>query len=391
MNIKTSDRAGRYIRQLQGDLTYSAFVPRALPPDPPLSVGMELVNLVADASLALGNLDGAAITLPNPDLFVAMYVRKEAVVSSQIEGTQASLSELLEFEARVSPSGRLGDVGEVVNYVKAMNHGLQRVETLPVSLRLLREVHAILLEGTRGSERAPGEFRRTQNWVGAAGSTLKEAMYVPPPPSEVVRCLGELETFIHTQTNLHPLIKCGLIHSQFETIHPFLDGNGRLGRLLVTFLLCQAKVLRRPLLYVSAFFKRHQSEYYLHLQRVRDEGDWEGWLRFFLGGVRTVAQEATQNVRTILKMETEHRNLLVSAGPRSTNPQALLGLLFQRPYLSIGQVQDALGISFGTARSLVQFLEEHLLLREVTGKRRDRLFCYQPYLDILRRDIEATL
>ncbi|MBI2170464.1 MAG: Fic family protein [Chloroflexi bacterium] len=383
----TSDRAGRYLRQLQGDLAYYAFVPKPLPPDPSLILDTGMVRLIADASLALGRLEGASELLPNPDLFVAMYVRKEALVSSQIEGTQASLDELLEFEARVRPAEPGAQIREVVNYVDAMNYGLERVEALPVSIRLLREIHVKLLQGTRGGERTPGELRTTQNWVGAPGSTLREALYIPPPPSEVVRCLGELEAFIHQEDELPMLIKCGLIHSQFETIHPFLDGNGRLGRLLVTFLLCQNKILTRPLLYLSAFFKRHQGEYYTLLQRVRDEGVWEEWLRFFLRGLRVVAEEATQNIRAILKMREEHRVLLVSSGPRSSNSQALLDYLFQYPYLTVTNIQAKLKVSFGTANRLAQFLQEKGLLTEVTGRQRNRYFAYEPYLTILRQDI----
>jgi len=300
-------RAGVYVTQPTG---YKAFIPKDLPPDPPIRYDDGLWDGLSRADMALGRLDGSAENLPNPDLFVAMYVRKEAVLSSQIEGTQASLTDLLEYEVNRPTLKSLQDVGEVVNYVAAMNYGLEHLSELPVSLRLIKEIHAKLLAGVRGSDRTPGEPRRSQNWIGPNGTLLAQARYVPPPPDEMNRALGKLETFIHDQTPMPALVKVGLVHSQFETIHPFLDGNGRVGRLLITFLLCEKGALRRPLLYLSHYLKLHRQEYYDRLQAVREKGDWEGWLRFFIEGVRTVADEAADTARRIVSLRKQHRNAI---------------------------------------------------------------------------------
>ena len=292
-------RAGRYVRQLTG---YRAFIPNPLPPEPPLSLDNELVALLSNADQSLGRLDGAADMLPNPDLFVRMYVRKEAVLSSQIEGTQASLADVLEYEAEVSHRQLPGDVLETFNYVKALNAGLERLNDLPLCNRLIREIHGILMQGVRGQERSPGEFRETQNWIGPPGSNLNNASYVPPPPAEMYHAMGAFENYLNSELPVPLLIKCGLAHGQFEMIHPFLDGNGRLGRLLITFLLCQQKVLSRPLLYLSAYFKEYQEEYYARLYAISNEGDWEGWLKYFLKGVGQVSQEAAETARRIIAM-----------------------------------------------------------------------------------------
>ena len=257
-----ADRAGRYVRQIGG---YRAFLPAPLPPEPPIRLSGELQSLLSRADLALGRLDGSIQTLPNPDLFVYMYVRKEAVLSSQIEGTQSSLQDLLSAEAQIFAAERPRDVDEVVNYVRAMNHGLARLKDLPVSVRLIREIHGELLAGVRGSHLTRGELRRSQNWIGPAGCTLNEAIFVPPPPQNVPEALGALERFLHEDKRLPLLIKIGLAHAQFETIHPFLDGNGRVGRLLITFLLCENGALRKPVLYLSHYFKRHRQQYYVLL------------------------------------------------------------------------------------------------------------------------------
>ncbi len=259
-------RAGRYLAQPTG---YRAFHPAALPPQPPVRLTGDLQPLLSAADRALGRLDGSIQTLPNPDLFVFMYVRKEAVLSSQIEGTQSSLQDLLAAEAHILAPDRPRDVDEVVNYVAAMNHGLDRLGEFPVSIRLIREIHERLLRGVRGARLTPGELRRSQNWIGPAGCTLNEASFVPPPPHEVPAALGALETFLHSDSDLPPLVQIGLAHAQFETIHPFLDGNGRVGRLLITFLLCQREILLKPVLYLSHFFKQHRTEYYERLQSVR--------------------------------------------------------------------------------------------------------------------------
>ncbi len=376
-------RAGRYIQQPQG---YRAFIPKGLPPDPPVRMHQEMWQLLSQADRALGRLDGATEILPNPDLFVFMYVRREAVLSSQIEGTQASLMDVLEFEAQALQPGRPHDVGEVVNYVNAMNYGLERLKELPLSLRLICEIHGKLLTGVRGSERTLGEFRQTQNWIGAPGPEgLGNAIFVPPPPYEMQESLGNLENFFHDRTPLPMLIKVGLIHAQFETIHPFTDGNGRLGRLLITFLLCGKGILKRPLLYLSYFFKRYRSEYYDRLQAIRDKGDWEGWLKFFLKGVYEVAQEATNTARQIVNLREGHRFLINhQLGRRSGKALVLLENLYFRPIISVDYVMEATELTFSNANALVKQFCNFGLLREITGQRRNRLFSYAPYLAIFK-------
>lgn len=370
-------RAGRYLKQPEG---YRAFVPAPLPPEPPLAMDAELIRLLDEAGTALGRLDGAASVLPNPDLFVAMYVRHEAVLSSQIEGTQSTLEDVLEFEVDGRGRERVKDVQEVVNYVHAMNHGLERMETLPVSLRLLREIHELLLSGVRGRDKTPGEFRRSQNWIGPGGSALNEAEFVPPPVHEMNQALHDFESFLHESANLPPLIHCGLAHAQFETIHPFLDGNGRVGRLLITFLLCWRGTLHRPLLYISHYLKAHRAQYYDRLQAVRNDGDWEGWLKFFLRGVREVAGQATDTARAILDLREKHRQTIHSKGTNSGAGLVLLDRLFQSPFVTVRMAQSYVQSSFGTANKLVGQFVQWGLLDEVTGQQRNRLFQYKPYM-----------
>ena len=384
-----SSRAGRYVKQPTG---YRAFVPNTLPPDPPIKMDDELLTLLSNADRALGRLDGSAEILPNVDLFVYMYVRKEAVLSSQIEGTQASLTDVLEFEARAVEADHPHDVAEVVNHVAAMNYGLERLRELPVSLRLIKEIHAKLLAGVRGSERSPGEFRRSQNWVGPAGCTLANALYVPPPPHEMMEALGDLEHFLHDPKPMPLLIKVGIAHGQFETIHPFLDGNGRVGRLLITFLLCEKKVLVRPLLYLSHYFKRHRAEYYDRLQAIRADGDWEGWLRFFLRGVDEVAREATDTVQRIVILREQHRVMVVKQmGRAASKALVLLERLYYRPIISTQWVKEELGITFPSANTLVGKLSELGFLKEITGRSRNRLYSYEPYLALFEEPESARV
>lgn len=374
----SANRAGAYVRQSSN---YSAFVPTPLPPDPALARDAEMDDLHFRATLALGKLDGATSILPNPDLFVFMYVRKEAVLSSQIEGTQASLIDVVEFEAGRRNPGRPQDVAEVVNYVNAMNHGLARLQELPVSLRLIQEIHAVLLRDVRGGEKHPGRFRTSQNWVGPAGSGLRSASFVPPPPDLVVKSLGDLETFIHDDSPMSALLKVGLIHAQFETIHPFLDGNGRVGRLLITFLLCEKRVLSRPLLYLSYFFKKHRTEYYDRLQAIRESGDWEQWIKFFLRGVESVAGEATSKARKIVSMRESHRALIAEHMERKAgNALRLLEKLYERPIVAVRDVERALDVTFATANALLEELAHLGLIEETTGQKRNRLFAYRAYL-----------
>jgi Fic family protein len=373
-------RAGRYVRQPTG---YRAFIPAPLPPDPAIQIEGSLQVRLSEADRALGRLDGSIQTLPNPDLFVYMYVRKEAVLSSQIEGTQSSLQDLLSAEAKILSPSRPQDVSEVVNYVNAMNHGLKRLPELPVSIRLIREIHSRLLAGVRGSHLTPGDLRISQNWIGPSGCTLNEATFVPPPPQEVSGVLADLERFIHTPSSLPLLVKIGLAHAQFETIHPFLDGNGRVGRLLITFLLCEQKVLLKPVLYLSHFFKRHRSEYYERLQAVRDRGAWEAWLAFFVRGVEEVSREATETARRILALREEHRTIIADhLGRAAGNGHRVLETLYERPIVSVGEVQELIGTTYPAANTLVARMTEHGILKEITGQTRNRLFRYQPYINL---------
>jgi Fic family protein len=382
--LKTSDepsfRAGRFVRQPSG---YRSFIPATLPPKPAIEFSGELQVLLSQADRALGRLDGSIQTLPNPDLFVFMYVRKEAVLSSQIEGTQSSLQDVLAAEAKILSAERPQDTEEVVNYVRAMNYGLERLADLPVSVRLIREIHAKLLENVRGSHLTPGELRTSQNWIGPGGSTLADATFVPPPPHEVAEHLARLEKFLHTDARLPLLAKIGLAHVQFETIHPFLDGNGRVGRLLISFLLCEQRVLLKPVLYLSHYFKRHRQAYYDRLQAVRDEGAWEAWLAFFLQGVIEVSEQATDTARRILQLREEHRRIITdSLGRAAGNGHRALDHLYEHPIVSVGDIEELTGTTYQAANDLVARLVDNRILQEFTGQARNRRFRYQSYIDL---------
>lgn len=371
-------RAGRYLQQPTG---YRAFIPAPLPPDPPLDLSGPLRERLSEADYALGRLDGAVLTLPNPDLFVFMYVRKEAVLSSQIEGTQSSLQNLLAAEAQLFDPDTPRDVNEVANYVRAMNHGLARLADLPVSVRLIREIHAELMQGVRGGRLTPGELRTSQNWIGPGGCTLADATFVPPPPHEVPGALSDLERFLHDGAGLPPLIQVGRAHAQFETIHPFLDGNGRVGRLLITFLLTEKRLLSKPVLYLSHYFKQHRSEYYERLQAVRDAGDWEGWLGFFLEGVVSVSREAARTAAAILRMREEFRARITERlGRAAANGQRVMDRLFDHPIVNVATVREWLDLTPAGANQIVSRLEGIGLLREITGYARNRRFVFEPYL-----------
>lgn len=373
-----SSRSGTYVQQIAG---YRAFIPKALPPEPPLKQDGQLQLLLSEADRNLGRLDGAVLTLPNPDLFVLMYVKKEAVLSSQIEGTQSSLQDLLAAEAEVYSADQPRDVDEVVNYVTAMNYGLKRLAELPVSLRLIKEIHEKLLAGVRGEKLTPGELRRSQNWIGPSGATLNQATFVPPPPDIVPQTLGELEKFLHTDSDLPLLVRIGLAHAQFETIHPFLDGNGRVGRLLITFLLCEQRALQKPVLYLSHYLKRHRQTYYDLLQGIRDRGDWESWLEFFLKGIREVSEQATDTARRILALREEHRSLITEhLGYAAANGLRLLDRFFARPILSVADVQEVTGTSYPAANQLVSKFLEKGVVSEITGQKRNRRFRYDAYV-----------
>jgi len=378
-------RAGRTLQQATG---YRAFIPAPLPPDPPLVYDGELQTLLSVADRDIGRLDALASLLPNPDQFVAMYVRHEAVLSSQIEGTQSTLEDVLAFEADALRDDTPRDVEQVVNYVRAMNHGLARLRELPLSLRLLREIHAELMQGVRGGDKSPGEFRTSQNWIGGAGSTLNTASFIPPPPHEVLPSLGRLEVFLHEARDTVPLlVRCALAHAQFETIHPFLDGNGRVGRLLVTLMLCEDGALSRPLLYLSLYLKAHRAEYYDRLTAVRTQGHWEAWVAFFLRGVSLTARAATHTAMAIVALRDGHR----SAVRRNAKALALLDHLMLQPTVSIKRVAALLGCTHPTAAKLLGDLETRGWLREVTGYGRNRLWRYQPYVDLFHADTLQAL
>ena len=378
MNDERANRAGCFRPQPGG---FQAFFPSSFPPtDLRLST---LVDQLEKATLALGRLVGSAEILPDPDLFVFMYVRREAVLSSQIEGTEASLVDLLEYEAQLERSDRHIDVREINNYIDALRYGLERVESLPLSLRLIREIHEKLMTGVRGGEpsKTPGEFRRSQNWIG--GPTPATARFVPPPVPEMQAALNELELFLHAESDLPILIRVGLAHAHFETIHPFLDGNGRVGRLLITFALVQERVLHEPILYLSIFFKRHRQEYYDRLQAIREKGDWEGWLDFFLEGVASVSVEATDTVREIVNLREETRALINQGlGRRSGSALQLLETLFKNPIVNVRFVQQTTGLSQPAANALTNAMEEIGVLEETSGRKTYRVFAFHRYLDL---------
>jgi Fic family protein len=379
-------RSAQYTKQAAG---YSAFVPASLPPDPPVQIDAELARLLSDADRSLGRLDGVAAVVPNPDLFVSMYVRQEAVLSSQIEGTQSTLEDVLQFEIDEKGRELPKDVEEVVNYVGAMNYGLTRLKDLPLSLRLIREIHAELLKGTRGANRTPGEFRRTQNWIGPEGSTLSTATFVPPPVPEMHQALDNLEKFLHDES-LPVLIHSGLAHAQFETIHPFFDGNGRVGRLLITFLFCQRGVLHRPLLYLSHFLRAHRAEYYDRLMAVRNSGGWEGLLKFFVRGVDEVSREATDTAKAILQMREGHRQIIAKELGGNAFAPPLLDFLFEQPLIAISLVERRLKCAYVTAGKVVEQFVRLGLLREITGNRRNRQFLYEPYLNLFQPSLREN-
>lgn len=380
-------RAGRYVMQSSG---YRAFVPKPLPPDPPVALTGSIQAALSEADFALGRLDGAILTLPNPDLFVFMYVRKEAVLSSQIEGTQSSLQNLLAAEAALLDPDAPSDVNEVINYVRAMNYGLERLAALPVSVRLIKEIHAELMRGVRGGRLTPGELRTSQSGIGPAGCTLAEANFVPPPPHEVPQALADLEKFLHSDNPSPALVQVGLAHAQFETIHPFLDGNGRIGRLLITFLLVEKGLLKKPVLYLSHYFKRHRAEYYDRLQAVRDDGDWEGWLKFFLRGVSEVSREAAGTAAAILRMREDYRAKITEGlGRAAANGHRIMDHLFEHPIVTVETVRRWLDVTPAGANNLVSRLVEIGLLREITGYARNRRFRFEPYLKLFEKPEEV--
>lgn len=374
---------GKYHESTTAGERVRAFIPHPLPPTPPIGLDGPLQIALEQAHLALGRLDSITTLLPDPDLFLYSYVRKEAVLSSQIEGTQSSLSDLLLFELKATPGAPMDDVREVSNYVSATGHGLKRLrEGFPLSNRLLREIHGILLSHGRGSDKDPGEFRRSQNWVG--GSRPGNALFVPPPPTEVAECMAALERFLHEdKSGLPTLVKAGMAHVQFETIHPFLDGNGRVGRLLITFALCHAGVLREPTLYLSLYFKERREEYYRLLDEVRRTGDWEKWLVFFLAGVRQIADGAVTTAQRLVDLFRKDRDRIQKGGRAAGSALRVYDVLKERPLVSLQEASRRARLSFPATGSGMKVLRRLGVARELTGKLRNRIFGYDRYLKIL--------
>ncbi|MGK2742530.1 Fic family protein [Tepidicaulis sp. LMO-SS28] len=376
-----NQRLGRFVETSAAGETVRAFVPPPLPPVPTIDV-LELLDRLSLAERALGRLDGITMLLPRQELFLYMYVRKEAVLSSQIEGTQSTLSDLLRFETEAQAGQPIDEIREVSNYVDAMMYGLERLQELPLSLRLIREMHARLLQSGRGGTKDPGEFRRSQNWIG--GTRPGNALYVPPPVTELDDCLGAFERFMHEdQSPLPALIKAGLLHVQFETIHPFLDGNGRIGRLLVTLYLCVNGVLQKPLLYLSLFLKTHRADYYRLLQEVREHGQWEAWLDFFLAGVAETANQAFNAATRIVDLFKEDRERITAESDRAGSSLRIHELFQQHPFLTANQLVEHTGLSPPTVNAALADLERFRILEEITGRKRGRVFSYRAYLAIL--------
>lgn len=377
--MKSHPRAGSLVTQLEG---HRAFEPSPLPPSPPVIFDSALLRALSEADQCVGRLDALADALPAADLFLAMYVRQEALLSSRIEGTQCTLDDVLQRELTPAAPFSL-DVGEVVNYVAALQHGISRLRDLPLSNRLLREVHGVLLRSGRGSEKTPGEFRRTQNWIGRPGGSLADAAFVPPPLQVMQRAIGDLDKFLHG-SDLPTLVVAGLAHVQFETIHPFLDGNGRAGRLLVSLLLHERGILRRPVLYLSTYLKQHQVEYFHRLTAVREEGDWEGWLGFFLTGISVSARSAAATAKRVQEMRERDRASLLEAGGLR-HDLALFDALFRQPIVNAGWVEQELGVAKGTSNKLLGRMQQLGILRETTGFRRNRLFRYDEYIGVFEQ------
>lgn len=369
--------AGQCIRTPQG---YWAFIPNPLPPK--IEYSAALARLLSDAERALGELAGAGRLLPNPHLLIEPCIRREAVLSSRIEGTQASLDDLFLIEAVPSRERPESDVRELQNYVRALEYGLERVETLPISSRLVREIHQRLVEEVRGRHPTPGEFRTTQNWIGPSDCTLNQATFIPPPVREMQDALSNWEKYLHSEPSEPPLVQCALMHYQFEAIHPFIDGNGRLGRLLITFFLCERGYLPQPLLYLSAYFERNRDEYYDRLLKVSTEGDWDGWLEFFLRGVVTQAKDAIDWSAQLMDLHENYRQRLAA----SKVPKGAYGIvdeLFVNPYVTITTASQRWNISYNTARSAIETLAELGILQEITGRKRDRIYCAPELFGIL--------
>lgn len=386
-----SDRAGKILRVPRPPVDYWAFYPNSLPPV--INLSENLVMALSAADRALSELAGVARTLPNLHLLIGLFVRREAVLSSRIEGTQASLSDLLFFVASQEQDARTPDVREVRNYVQAMEYGLKRLQSIPVSLRLIRELHEKLMSGVRGQEKTPGEFRRSQNWIGPSGCTLLEAKYVPPPDEDLLKFLNDFEKYLHTTPELPPLLRLSFIHYQFEAIHPFLDGNGRVGRLLITLLLCDWKILSQPLLYLSAYFEKNRDEYYAGLLAVSQQGEWEAWARYFLAGVEQQSRDALQRVHLLQELSRSYR-IRIDERKESSTAIRLAELLFDSPVITISAVAEKLGVSFPTASTHVNRFVSMGILRKSTSRQWNRIYEAPQIMHIVTaetaEELEAT-
>jgi len=376
---------GKFVKQEGG---YRAFIPESLPPTLPIEYSKRIQSLLSEADRALGRLDGIITVLPNPNLFLAMFVKKEALLSSQIEGTQASLEGVLEFEAGMLPEENINEIKEVVNYVKALNYGVERLQDFPFSLRLIKEIHKILISGTRGKLKTPGEFRKSQNWIGPPGASLNEATYVPPPPDKILSFMSNLEKYFYSKDKNPPLIKSAVIHSQFETIHPFLDGNGRIGRLLIVFFLLWKKALKKPILYMSFYFKKNRKEYYNKLMEVRNTGVWNSWLEFFLRGAIETAEEATETARKIIALKDETITMLYENSVSSIYAVRIIDLLFEKPLISTNEISKKIKITKQTANTIINKFEKIGILKEITGKKRYKKFQFVDYVNIIKKGTE---
>lgn len=371
-----SDRSGKYRMQPTG---YRAFIPTNLPPSPSLAFDEDLQKLLSLAEQKLAELNGIGLSLPNPDLFIVMATRKEALLSSQIEGTQATMTDVLTYEAWEEVDN-LDDVQDVVNYIQSLNHGMGMLEKLPLCLRIIKECHQILLDSVRGHEKIPGEFRKSQNWI---GHSLKNAVFVPPPHEEVPEIIGNLEKFINRNDTLRPLIKCALIHCQFETIHPFLDGNGRIGRLLIDLFLHSKGLLSTPLLYTSLFFKQNRQEYFDRLMLVRNKGDFEQWIEFFLRAIVWSSEHAIEKIKQVLLLQETLKQKIMNEKKASLRSIQLLDTLFLSPLTSINDIANKLGISFQAASEQSKLFVKLGILKELTGQKRSKRFAFAPYLKII--------
>lgn len=375
------NRAGRFVENMPGDTAYQSFYPNPLPPVPALEFDAEALRILVKASRSLQQLDVSAQLIPNAGLFISMYVRKEALMSSQLEGTQCTLDDILDPELDVNANL---DTEDVVNYVKATQFALSRLCELPICNRLLREVHAILLEGVRGQEKSPGEFRRSQNWIGPAGCGLKDARYIPPNPEDMMNAMSDLEKYINENTEYDPLVRAALIHYQFETIHPFLDGNGRIGRLLILLYLMEQGLLKEPVIYVSYFLKKNQVEYYDRISEVRRSGNYEQWVKFFLEAVDAAAMDAVESIKKLSRLHDDNIAVLPKSVRKKDTLRTLFDYLEKHPIIDIKNTSKALGVSYNTTATAVKTLMDLGILREKTNAARNRVFSYEAYLEILR-------